>query len=389
MKAIFANHVGQTSPFPIGLEIVSAEGIYLQAIDGKQYIDCTSGIAVNNLGHGHQAIINAIKKQADKHLHTMVYGEFIEHPQVKYAQLLTSQLPTSLNCLYYCTSGSEAVEASMKLAKRKTGRTELVSFIGAYHGSTHGALSMMGSEIYKHAYRPLLPGVSHLCYNSFLDLEMITTKTAGVIVEPIQAASGITLADVEWLKALRARCNQVGAMLIFDEVQTGFGRTGKLFAFEHYQVQPDVLLLAKAMGGGMPIGGLVANYEDLQLFTHQPILGHINTFGGNAIACAAALATLETLLNEPDLLSEVEEKGNLLVNQLKHKSIVKITGKGLLHAVHFASKQEAQRFMQNALDQQIVIIGFLLNDHAVRIAPPLTVTPNEINDIAVKLLNCF
>ena len=382
----FKKYVGQTSPYPIELEIERAEGVFYITTSGKEYFDFTSGIAVNNLGHGNERVIKAITKQAKKNLHTMVYGEFVESPQVDYAKLLVKQLPKPLNSLYYCTSGSEAVEASMKLAKRKTQRTEIIYFKGAYHGSTHGALSIMGSEEYKEAYRPLLPGNRMCTYNSMESIEQITEKTAGVIVEVAQAASGVTVAKKEWLKALREQCDKTGALLIFDEIQTGFGRTGKLFAFEHFNVVPDVLLIAKAMGGGIPIGGLVANRKLLKLFTKQPILGHINTFGGNAIACAAAKATLQELTTNTKLLADVERKANYIKDHLgDHDEIEKISNMGLLIALHFKSKEKALAFMNNALKQQIVLIGFLLNDNAVRLAPPLTISTKELKK-AVNLL---
>lgn len=383
----FFKHVGQTTPFPIQLEIESAKGIYFKSKDGAEYMDFTSGIAVSNLGHGHKAIISAIRDQAKKHLHTMVYGEFVESPQVEYAELLTSVLPSQLNCVYYCTSGSEAVEASMKLAKRKTQRTEIIYFKGSYHGSTHGALSIMGGEKLKSAYRPLLPDTKMIDYNSLEQLDDITEDTAGVIVEVIQAASGVTLADKAWLKALRKRCNEVGALLVFDEIQTGFGRTGKLFAFEHYGVVPDVLLLAKAIAGGVPMGALVAEQSLLELFTKKPMLGHINTFGGNSLACAAAIATLTTLVSEPKLYSEADEKAELILKELEHHSLIeKITYKGFLMAIHFQTKEIAYKFMEYALDQEVVLIGFLIQENAVRLAPPLTITKRELKEATRRLL---
>jgi len=274
----FLKHVGQTSPYPIGLDIKGAKGVFYYTKDGKSYYDFTSGIAVSNLGHQNKAVIKAIKKQADKHLHTMVYGEFIEDPQVQLAVALTKRLPQKLNGVYYCTSGSEAVEAAMKLAKRKTMRSEIISCVGSYQ--------------YKEAYRPLLPDTKLIRYNNIEDVNKITKKTAAVFIEVVQAATGVTPADVKWLKAIKKRCAETNALLVFDEIQTGFGRTGYFLAFEQYKVIPDMLLLAKAMGGGVPIGALVAKQKLLSLFTKNPILGHINTFGGNALACAASLAVI-------------------------------------------------------------------------------------------------
>ena len=379
LKNDFYTHVAQTSPYPLAVEIVGAKGSYFMEQSGQKLLDFISGISVSNLGHGLPEIVNAVKQQADQHFHTMVFGEFIESPQVGYAKQLCATLPSNLNSLYYCTSGSEAVEASMKLAKRATGRAEICSFQGAYHGSTHGALSIMGSEEYKTAYRPLLPATKQLRYNNMDDVAQITRATAGVVVEPIQAASGVTCATKQWLTALRNRCTEVGAILIFDEVQTGFGRTGKLFAFEHYSVVPDVLLLAKAMGAGIPIGGMVANQELMKVLSTNPILGHINTFGGNGIACAAAKANLTYLQSRPELIAGVNEKAELIKSKLeKHPKVKKTTSKGLLMAIHFEQADQAQQFIQFALQERIVLIGFLLNDTAVRVAPPLNISSADL-----------
>jgi len=382
---LFLRHVGQTSPFPLQLDIERAKGVHFYAADGKSYIDFTSGIAVSNLGHQNKAIVKAIKKQVYKHLHTMVYGEFVEAPQVKLAKTLTDLLPACLNCVYYCTSGSETVEAAMKLAKRKTGRSEIISCLGSYHGSTHGALSIMGSDRYKQPYYPLLPDTRLIRYNEHIDLELITDKTAAVFIEVVQAASGVTPADKEWLTELAKQCKSTGAVLVFDEVQTGFGRTGSMFAFEQYGVIPDMLLLAKAMGGGVPIGALVARRELLQLFTTNPILGHINTFGGNALACAASLAMVKQLKKKPELIQNVKEKAELIKEHLRHERIEKITNAGLLMGVHFKDGEIAKQFMQNCLDEGVVLIGFLLNDKAIRLAPPLTITRKEILNACKKM----
>lgn len=383
----FKKHVGQTSPFPIQLEVVRAQGIYIIARDGKEYIDFTSGIAVMNLGHNHSPVIKAIRSQAKQHLHTMVYGEFVESPQVQYAKLLTSVLPKKLDGVYYCTSGSEAVEASLKLAKRKTKRSEIVYFQGSYHGSTHGALSIMGSEKYKKAYRPLLPDTRMLRYNNFDDLALISESTACVVLEIVQAASGVTVIDGNWLKSLKRRCKEVKCLLIFDEIQTGFGRTGQLFAFQHYGIVPDILLLAKAMGGGIPIGAVVSQQKLLNLFTKNPMLGHINTFGGNAIACSAAHATLCSLLQTPEFIEDAENKANLIYKSLINHSLVReITYKGLLMAIHFRSKKVAYAFMEKCFENRVILIGFLLNDKAMRFAPPLTMTKRELKESIRRIL---
>lgn len=379
LKEDFLRYVAQTSPYPLGFQVQKAEGSYFINAEGDRYLDFTSGIAVNNLGHGLPEIVRAIKQQADSSIHTMVFGEFVVSPQVSYAKQLCESLPPNLNCLYYCTSGSEAIEASMKLAKRKTGRAEIISFHGAYHGSTHGALSIMGSEQFKTAYRPLLPATKQLQFNSFEDIEQITSQTACVIVEPIQAASGVTCAEKDWLKALRNKSTDVGAMLIFDEIQTGFGRTGTLFAFQQYNVIPDALLLAKAMGGGVPIGGLVTDRQWMKLFSQNPILGHINTFGGNSIACAAAKANLNYLQNHPEIIETVNEKAEKIIMSLQdHEQLTKITHSGLLMALHLKSANKAQQLILKALEQKIVLLGFILNDKTVRLAPPLNISEEDL-----------
>lgn len=382
---LFLKHVGQTSPYPIGMEIQKAKGVYYYNKEGKAYFDFTSGIAVSNLGHQNKTIIKAIKSQLDKHLHTMVYGEFVEAPQVDLAQSLTSRLPAKLDGVYYCTSGSEAVEAAMKLAKRKLMRSEIISCVGSYHGSTHGALSIMGSEEYKQAYRPLLPHTSLIRYNHLEDIEKVTEKTAAVFIEVVQAATGVTPADLSWLRAIKKRCKKTKTLLVFDEIQTGFGRTGAMFSFEQYGVVPDMLLLAKAMGGGLPIGALVAKQSLLGLFAKKPILGHINTFGGNALACAASLAVLKVFDKHPELISGVEAKSKFLIKELAHSKIQKITAAGLLIGLHFKTKKNARKFMKYALEEGVVLIGFLMNDKAVRIAPPLTINNNEMVDACQKL----
>ncbi len=380
-RALFLKHVGQTSPAPVGLEIERADGVYLYGIDGKKYLDLVSGVSVCNLGHNHPKIVEAVQKQAAKYMHLMVYGEYIEAPQVAFAKLLTDQLPKSLNSLYYVNSGSESIEAAMKLAKRYTGRSEMIAFRKAYHGSTHGALSM-GDESLKNAYRPLLPMVRFLDFNEEAQLEAITTKTACVLVEPIQAEGGCILPQNDFLQKLRKKCSEVGALLIFDEVQMGFGRTGKLFAFEHYGVVPDILCLAKAMGGGMPIGGLVADKEVLDTFTYNPVLGHITTFGGHPVSAAAALVSLQILLaDDAALVKAVAQKERRYVAAFEqHPKVKEVRHKGLFLAVTLQEEGKLSAFMDVCLELGVINDPFLFYDNTFRIAPPLTISEQEITE---------
>ncbi len=383
-RQLFLQHVGQTSPMPIGLEIERAEGIYLYGADGKKYVDLISGVSVSNLGHNHPKIVEAVKKQAEKYMHLMVYGEFVESPQVLFAKKLTDALPENLNSVYYVNSGSEAIEAAMKLAKRYTGRTEVVAFKNAYHGSTHGALSI-GDESLKNSYRPLLPQVRFLEFNATEQLEQITEQTACVIVEPIQAEGGCILPKGDFLKKLHVRCQEVGALLIFDEIQMGFGRTGKLFAFEHYGVVPDILCLAKAMGGGMPIGGIVSDKKILDSFTHNPMLGHITTFGGHPVSAAAGLAAFE-VLTEGTLIKEVEAKGKAFEEALKDLPQVKeIRRTGLFMAVEFREEGALEKYMTKGLELGLINDPFLFYKNTFRISPPLTITTKEVEDVIVLI----
>ncbi|MDD3526743.1 MAG: aspartate aminotransferase family protein, partial [Bacteroidales bacterium] len=305
-RQLFFEHVALPSLFPMGLEIVSAEGIYMYGTDGTRYTDLVSGVCVTNLGHRHPAIVQAVKEQVDKYMHLMVYGEFIQSPQVKLAQLLTQMLPPSLNSVYLVNSGSEAVEGALKLAKRITGRSRLIGYTNSYHGGTHGAYSMLGNEQLKNAYRPLLPDIEFLRFNNYDDLRRIDSKTACVLAEPVQAEAGIIVPDVEYMVALRQRCTETGTLLVFDEIQTGFGRTGKLFCFEHYGITPDVICMAKGMGGGMPIGAFVADKKLMLAFTSNPDFGHITTFAGHPVCAAAALANLQVLTEKPELIAEAD-----------------------------------------------------------------------------------
>lgn len=383
-RQLFLQHVGQTSPMPIGLEIEKAEGIYLYGTDGKRYIDLVSGVSVSNLGHNHSKIVEAVKYQAEKYMHLMVYGEFIEAPQVQFAKQLTDALPEKLNSIYYVNSGSEAIEAAMKLAKRYTARTEIVAFRNAYHGSTHGALSI-GDESLKNAYRPLLPNVRFLDFNNFEQLAQITEQTACVIIEPIQAEGGCILPQDGFHEKLRERCTEVGALLIFDEIQMGFGRTGKLFAFEHYGITPDILCLAKAMGGGMPIGGLVSDKKILDVFTCNPMLGHITTFGGHPVSAAAGLAAFQ-ILNSGTLLADVEAKGKRFEEALKDLPTVKeIRRKGLFMAVELVEQNALENYMKKGLELGLINDPFLFYPNTFRISPPLTITQEEIDNAIVLI----
>ncbi len=385
-RQLFLNHIAQTSETPLALEIEKAEGVYLYDTSGKQYMDLISGISVSNVGHRHPKVVEAIKNQVDKYMHLMVYGEYIQTPQVQFAKALSEHLPKNLSAVYFVNSGSEAIEGAMKLAKRFTNRTEIISFKNAYHGSTQGSLSIMGNEEFKNAFRPLLPDTKQIEFNNIADLQFITTRTACVIVETIQGEAGAIVPQNNFLEKLRKRCNEVGAMLIADEIQCGFGRTGKLFAFEHYDFVPDILCIAKAMGGGMPIGAFVSSNEIMNSLTHNPILGHITTFGGHPVSCAASLASLNVLIEEK-LIEQVEEKEILFRKLLKHPKIKSIKGKGLLLALEFESYEQNKMIIDNCISNGIITDWFLFNAHSMRIAPPLTITESEIKTACEIILN--
>lgn len=346
-------------------------------VNGKNYVDLISGISVSNLGHCHPKVVSAINEQAKTYMHLMVYGEYIQHPQTQYAKLLTSLLPFSLNSIYFTNSGAEATEGALKLAKRATGRSEIISFKNAYHGSTHGALSVMGNEEYKNSFRPLLPDVKQLEFNNFSQLEQITEKTAGVIIEPIQGEAGIHKANTEYLKALRKKCDETGALLIFDEIQSGFGRTGMLFAFENYNVVPDVLLIAKGMGGGLPIGAFVASEKLMSCLTSNPVLGHITTFGGNAVCVAAAKATLETIVEEK-LYLRAEEIEKVLIEVLVHPKIKEVRCAGAFCAIEFGDADLNMKIINDCIEKGVIVDWFLHCSTAMRIAPPLVITNKEL-----------
>ena len=387
-RQLFFNHIAQTSELPLALEIEKAEGVYLYDVSGKRYIDLISGISVSNIGHRHPKVIAAIKDQLDKYMHLMVYGEYIQSPQVQFAKLLSEHLPSTLSSVYFVNSGSEAIEGAMKLAKRFTGRTEIISFKNGYHGSTQGSLSIMGNEEFKNAFRPLLPDTKQIEFNNSDDLKLITSKTACVVVETIQGEAGAIVPQTNFLKALRERCTEVGALLVADEIQCGFGRTGKLFAFEHYNVVPDILCLAKGMGGGMPIGAFISSKEIMHSLTNNPILGHITTFGGHPVCCAAGLATLNVLLEEK-LIDSVEEKEQLFRKLLKHPKIKSIKGKGLLLALEFDNYEQNKKIIDACIEKGVIVDWFLFNSHSMRIAPPLTITEEEIRFSCDIILKCI
>ncbi len=383
-RQLFLNHIAQTSDFPLLLEIESAEGIYMYGVDGKKYTDLISGVSVSNIGHRHPSVVQAIKDQLDKYMHLMVYGEYIQSPQVNFAELLASHLPPNLNNTYFVNSGSEAIEGALKLAKRYTGRSEVIAFNNAYHGSTHGALSVLGNEDFKNSFRPLVPGVKFLNFNNFDELEEICEKTACVLMEPVQGEGGIILPEQGYLQQVREKCTKTGTLLIFDEIQTGFGRIGSLFAFQQFNVVPDILTIAKAMGGGMPIGAFVSSREIMSVFKTNPVLGHITTFGGHPVSAAAAFASLKTLIDEK-IVEEVLHKETLFRKCLKHHEIKGLRGRGLFLAVELEDEHKVQKFIKELLKLGVIVDWFLFMSQAFRIAPPLIITEHEIRDVCGKI----
>jgi acetylornithine/succinyldiaminopimelate/putrescine aminotransferase len=384
-RQFFLQHLAQTSPKPIGLEVARAEGIYIQDTEGKAYIDLIAGFSVCNIGHSHPKVIAAIEQQIKQYMHVIVYGEFIQSPQVQYAKALLSLLPENLQSIYFTNSGAEAAEGAMKLAKRVTKRTRIVAFDGAYHGSTQGALSVMGDEYFRNAYRPLLPDVLHLRYNNMEDIDLIDHHVACVMVEPVQAETGITAASGAWLKALRTKCDALCILLIFDEIQSGFGRTGTLFAFEQYGVVPDILLTGKALGAGLPLGAFISSPAMMGTLTYDPVLGHITTFGGNPVACAAGNAGLEVLL-ESGWMDEVKMKETYLAEALTHPAILDKKYKGLWMSLQFATPEITQKIAANCVVNGIITDWFLFAEDRIRIAPPLSITMEELK-IAVQKIN--
>ncbi len=387
-RQIFLQNIAQTTDHPMAIEIEKAEGIYLYDNTGKDYIDLVSGVSVSNLGHRHPRVVEAIRDQLDRHMHLLVYGELVQYPQVRFAQLLLDQLPGHFDNVYFVNSGSEANEGALKLAKRYTGRTEIIGCRHAYHGSTHGVMSLMGDERFRNPFRPLLPDVRYIDFNNEEDLQQITQRTACVMVEPIQAEAGIVQPQDDYLGKLRQRCNETGTLLIFDEVQTGFGRTGSLFGMNKYNVYPDVFTIAKAMGGGMPIGAFVASKEVMDAFKQAPGLGHITTFGGHPVSAAAAHAALQVLLDE-GLVDKASEKGQRYINGLSHPLIKNIRGTGLFIAVELEDQTTAEKVMQTFPKHGLITDLFIFKPNAFRIAPPLTISNEEIDESIRRIIKAL
>ncbi len=387
-RNLFLQHIAQTSPKPIGIEMERAEGIYLWDKNGKKYIDGIAGFSVCNIGHSNAKVVKAVQNQAAAYMHVIVYGEFIETPQVAYASLLAANLPSNLNCVYFTNSGSEATEGAMKLAKRVTRRTKIISAKNAYHGSTQGALSAMGDEYYKQAFRPLLPDIFQYAYNSEEFIKAIDSNAACVLLETVQAESGITKPAPEWLQAVRKKCDEHCVLLIFDEIQAGFGRTGTLWAFEQFDIVPDVLLLGKALGGGMPLGAFISSTKMMSTLTHDPVLGHITTFGGHPVSCAAGKAALEVLLQE-GWIDTVKEKAIYLKNKLQHTAILEISEAGLWISLRFASGEQTSAIAHSCIQNELITDWFLFATNKLRIAPPLCITYEELDLLAEKLLQAI
>ena len=384
-RQLFLQHVAQTSPAPIGLEMARAAGVHLYDTDAKAYIDLISGFSVANIGHSHPKVVQAVQEQAAQYMHLIVYGEFVQQPQVAYAKLLTDNLPPSLDCVYFTNSGAEATEGAMKLAKRITNRSKIICFTNAYHGSTQGALSLMGSEYWRNAYRPLLPDVYHYTYGSPEAIDAIDQNTACVVMEMVQAEAGIVTPASAWVQAIREACSRNCALLIADEIQSGFGRTGTLWAFEQHNIVPDILLLGKALGGGMPLGAFIADRRLMQTLAYDPVLGHITTFGGHPVSCAAGKAAFEVLLNE-DYISTVKEKEALLVNRLQHPAIQSLRHNGLWAAMVTSSFEFNHTVIKHCIANGVVTDWFLFCAEGLRIAPPLSITMDELNHACGVLL---
>ncbi len=387
-RQLFLNNIAQTSPDPMMVEIDHANGIYLYRPSGEKIIDLIAGVSVSSLGHNHPAIVKAVKDQSDRHMHIMVYGEFIQSTQVEYAKLLSSVLGTGFENIYFLNSGSEAIEGAIKLARKATGRYEIISFKNAYHGSTLGSLSIMGSNTYKKGFFPLIPATKQIVFNSVNDLSLITEETACVVAEPIQAEAGVILPEKDFLLLLRNRCRETGALLIFDEIQTGFGRTGSLFSFQDYSVVPDIIVLAKSLGGGMPLGAFISRKELMKCLSYDPPLGHITTFGGHPVSCAAGIASLRTIINE-NLHKSVLDKEKYFRKYLAHPAIKEIRGKGLLLAVELGSSELRHKTVKKALDTGILTDWFLFCDTSIRISPPLIITTKEIENACNLLIKAI
>ncbi len=388
LRELFLANNAQTTNFPLLLEFERAEGIYMYDAQGKAYMDLISGIGVSNVGHRHPKVVQAVKDQADKYMHLMVYGEYVQTPQVRFAEKLISILPENLQSVYFVNSGAEAVEGALKLAKRYTGREKIVACHNAYHGSTHGALSVMGSDEFKRGYGPLLPGVDFIRFDNIEDLKLINNDTACVIIETIQGEAGIRVPEITYMQALRHRCDQTGTLLILDEIQAGLGRTGSRFAFEQFGIVPDILLLAKALGGGMPIGAFISSNKIMAALKDNPILGHITTFGGHPVCCAAGLAAVEVLLNEK-LTEQVAEKEALFRQLLVHPAIRQVRGKGLMLAAEFESFELNKKIIDTCIENGIITDWFLHCSNAMRIAPPLIISPSEIEKACEAIIQAI
>lgn len=384
-RQLFLQHVGQTSPEPLALEITKAEGALLFDTEGKSYIDLIGGISVANVGHRHPKVLAAIQQQLDAYMHIMVYGELVQTPQVQYAQMLTSHLPATLNSVYFTNSGAEAIEGAMKLSKRYTGRPKIIACNFSYHGSTQGALSLLGDEYWRSAYRPLLPGITHVNYNTQEAIDAIDTQTACIIVETIQAEGGVKPPAAQWLQALREKCTATGTLLVLDEVQAGFGRTGKLWGFENFDIVPDIVVLGKALGGGMPLGAFVADKSIMDSFTLNPVLGHITTFGGHPVCCAAGMAAMQALLDE-NMMATVLEKQQLFLSLLQHQDIVAIHHYGLWLAVEFDSFATNKRVIDTCIKNGVFSDWFLFAANCLRISPPLTITNEQIKTACAAII---
>ena len=392
LRKQFLRHVAQTSPAPQLIEVARAEGVFFYTPEGKPYYDLISGVSVNNVGHGNPAVVEAVQRQAADYMHVMVYGEMVERPQVEFARLLAESLPEPLDTVYFLNSGTEAVEGALKLAKRYTARTEMISMRRAYHGSTHGAMSMMGApegEEWKNAFRPLLPDTKAISFNCFEDLEQITTRTACVLCEPIQGEAGVRPPKDGYLQALRRRCDEVGALLIFDEIQVGMGRSGEMFAMQKYGVTPDIVCLAKALGGGMPLGAFVSSQKIMSTLTHDPVLGHITTFGGHPVCCAAGLAAMK-YLQQNKIVEDVERKGAMYESLLQdHPAVKEIRRAGLLLAVELGESEKLYKIMDHFIEEGILSDWFLFCDTAFRISPPLVISDDEIRDSVSMIRRCL
>ena len=392
LRKQFLRHVAQTSPAPQLIEVARAEGVYFYTPEGKRYYDLISGVSVNNVGHGNPVVVEAVQRQVADYMHIMVYGEMVERPQVEYARLLAETLPEPLDTVYFLNSGAEAVEGALKLAKRYTARTEMISMRRAYHGSTHGAMSMMGApegEEWKNAFRPLLPDTKAIRFNCIEDLELITTRTACVLCEPVQGEAGVRPPEAGYLQALRERCDKVGALLIFDEIQMGMGRSGEMFAMQKYGVVPDIVCLAKAFGGGMPLGAFISSQKIMSTLTHDPVLGHITTFGGHPVCCAAGLAAMRYLIDN-QVVEDVERKGAMYESLLQdHPAVKEIRRSGLLLAVELGESEKLYKIMDHFIEEGILSDWFLFCDTAFRISPPLVISDDEICDSVRVIRRCL